>query len=107
MSISDVDVVQTSTILTVSWTSNIPQELAKFYGFELVTGGEKTTKEMTQTEETHEFSGLQPDQEYSISLTIYRTLNGTVQLLPGSTTDVGARTLMTTTPAPGNAYNYF
>ena len=88
MSVSDVVVVRAVTTLTMTWKSDISSELARFYGFELDIGLETFTVDVRETQEfqTHQFSGLQPDREYSISLTIYRVLNGSVQLLPESAT---------------------
>ena len=65
MTINDVDVVERATRLDIVL--------------------EKTYRKVREIDETHQFSGLQPDQDYSIS--------------PESTTGKTARTLPTT-PTP-------
>ena len=55
--VSDINVARAPTTLTVTWTSNIPRQLANSYGFELDIEVEKTHRKVREAEETHQFSG--------------------------------------------------
>ena len=101
MSVSGLKVIgKSESTLTLEWSSNIQSQVANFYVFYVhIDNVYRTTVNYTSSPHVYVLRGLQPETEYSITVTIYRVDgNGDQRELPSSSADVQSSTTVTTTP---------